>query len=261
MELNKIAQWVLRTPTLFTASPNTPIVEYFPANINDQPSYPDIGNEYTGNYRLGFVYQYVCEQLIRHHPNYSILAEEIQLNKENGQTLGAIDLILSNLNTEGIEHWEVAIKFYLLKEGIWYGPNAHDQLDKKLDRMLSHQLMMSQTTLFKEQYPQWPQLDPKLLIQGRLYTNPFENEPVPNQCLNASLNTERIKGYWCYRSQVHLITSKLYHLNKPEWITGKTQDSKEVTEFGEKFIHCQDENGVFWFIMPEHWPESTKVKS
>ncbi|TOH24507.1 DUF1853 family protein, partial [Vibrio parahaemolyticus] len=84
----------------------------------------DESEEYQGNPRLGFLYQHLCTAALANSEEYEILAEEIQLNDSDGKTIGAIDLILKNRTLDQLEHWEVAIKFYLLHEGVWYGPNA-----------------------------------------------------------------------------------------------------------------------------------------
>ena len=145
--LQRFYQWIANTPPLFKLQ--TPFV-----TVEDIPALPLPDNEdYDGNPRLGFLYQHLCTKLLTCSSRYELVAEEIQLNDATGRTIGAVDLILENQETKQHEHWEVAIKFYLLHEGIWYGPNAHDQLHKKLDRMLTHQLKMSQREEFHQQLP------------------------------------------------------------------------------------------------------------
>lgn len=260
--LKPIADWMITRPTLFSSPTNAdssllPIVTHHPFLA----STPPLNHDYQGNSRLGFVYQYVCQQLFHSHPDYQIEAEEIQL-QHDGRTLGAIDFIVRHLPTDQQQHWEVAIKFYLLKDGRWYGPNAHDRLDKKLDRMLTHQLQMSQSDAFTARYPEWHDPTPHLLMQGRLYINPFDEQPVPSHCLGYPLNPDRIAGFWCYHHQWkrHLQEKEgnlpLYVLNKPQWIIGRDANSPRLTQLEDRFVHCQDASGRFWFIMPEHWPNT-----
>ena len=146
--LQRFYQWVIDSPPLLEIKP--PISD-LTAFSNHQEL--DDAHTYEGNPRLGFLYQHLCEQVITASDNYSIKHDEIQINVE-GRTLGAIDFILEKANDQKLEHWEVAIKFYLLHEQTWFGPNSHDQLDKKLERMLSHQLGMSSSSAFIEQYPE-----------------------------------------------------------------------------------------------------------
>ncbi|CCO49334.1 conserved hypothetical protein [Vibrio nigripulchritudo SOn1] len=248
-ELNKLLKWVIQTPALFKQA--DPIVEIPPFSASITKSI----EEYEGNARLGFVYQYLCQKLFENNPQYLVKDEEIQLN-QNGKTLGAIDFIIQNQLKDEIEHWEVAIKFYLFHNGLWFGPNAKDRLDIKLEHMLTHQLKMSSSEAFKCQFPQWQHLQERLLMQGRLYINPFLDNEVPTHCCEKEINKERVKGYWCYENQKHRIEEPLYVLEKKNWITGRTSTSsllEEETNIG-KFIHCQSESGQYWFIVNQGWP-------
>ncbi|MBD1559120.1 DUF1853 family protein [Vibrio sp. S9_S30] len=248
-ELNKLLHWVASTPTLFNLSP--PVCENSPFS-QDIPSRMNV---YTGNQRLGFVYQYACRCLFQTSSKYKLLGEEIQL-QQDGRTLGSIDFILENRESQTIEHWEVAIKFYLLHNTFWYGPNAKDRLDLKLDRMLSHQLKMSSSQAFQLQCPKWKDSSEHLLMQGRLYINPFHDEDIPQNCLDHPINPSRIKGYWCYDHQKHLITDKLYVLEKKDWATGRRDESLLFTGEINKFVHCQSEKGQYWFIVHNQWPNN-----
>jgi hypothetical protein len=148
----------------------------------------------------------------------------------------------------------VAIKFYLLHNGTWFGPNAHDQLDKKLDRMLSHQLKMSSTPEFITSNPLYTELSEHLLLQGRLYINPFSPETVPNECLGYTINPSQINGYWCYESQWKMISEPLYELDKPCWATGLESFNSPIESVTGKFTHAQTKSGRFWFIVADNWP-------
>ncbi|KHT46293.1 DUF1853 family protein [Vibrio sinaloensis] len=245
--LERFYHWVHETPSLFEITP--PFVDIKALNIT-----PLKHDDYQGNPRLGFIYQHLCTELLRNSEEYSLLEEEIQINKTSGQTLGAIDLILKNRQSQQNEHWEVAIKFYLLHQGIWYGPNAHDQLDKKLARMLSHQLKMSASPEFLEQYPHYSDLTERLLIQGRLYINPFSPETTPKECLGLTINPSQITGYWCYQSQWELIDEPLYELEKPLWAIGQEEFNTPIDKPNGRFVHAQTQGGQFWFVVPDSWP-------
>ncbi|WP_105902468.1 DUF1853 family protein [Vibrio gangliei] len=245
---NKISDWMTVTPPLFTPNQH---------RLADNPFSPDITPlpiEYSGNSRLGFWYQHLCHQLFAGHPHYQILAEEIQLN-DQGRTIGALDFVLLNQVSDSAEHWEVAIKFYILFNGYWYGPNSRDRLDLKLSHMLNHQLTMSQHSCFKHLYPTLEHIEPKLLMQGRLYVNPFRDETIPTHCLEYEINTSQINGYWCFFDEVSQIQQPLYALKKGQWLTGKESDSLLLDELEDEFVHCQAEDGRFWFILPNHWPK------
>ncbi|UPQ87308.1 DUF1853 family protein [Vibrio sinaloensis] len=245
--LQRFYHWIHETPSLFTLTP--PFVDLKGLAIG-----PLQQMDYQGNPRLGFIYQHLCTELLSNSEKYSLLEEEIQVNNPSGQTLGAIDLILDNLETQRQEHWEVAIKFYLLHQGVWYGPNAHDQLDKKLERMLSHQLKMSASSEFLQQYPHYSALTERLLIQGRLYINPFSPEATPKECLGLTINPSQITGYWCYQSQWEKIGEPLYELEKPLWAIGLEAFNTPIDKPNGRFVHAQTKEGQFWFVVPDSWP-------
>lgn len=249
MELEQIANWIITRPGLIQG--DSVIVGKAPFS-HSQLSF---NNDYQGNPFLGFIYQHVCAELFNSSPNYQLLAEEIQLIQDK-ETIGAIDFIAKNNQTRNIEQWEVAIKFFLLHKGLWYGPNPQDRLDKKLDRMLNHQLIMSQTQLFKTTYPQWSDkaILPKLLMQGRLYVNPFRPETIPEHCLGLPINKNRIKGYWCYQDEISKIPDAIYPLEKWQWMTGNSENREQPVQIEGRFTHGQTQNGTFWFIVPSHWP-------
>jgi hypothetical protein len=247
--LQRFFQWIMESPPLLECKQPVSDLTQFSSPLalpND--------HQYQGNPRLGFVYQHLCQTLIENSPHYSIAHDEIQINVD-GRTLGAIDFILEDKRSAHLEHWEVAIKFYLLHENTWYGPNAHDQLDKKFDRMLSHQLKMSSSEAFRAQYPDLNIQSQHLLMQGRLYINPFLEQDVPTHCLGFAINASQVNGYWCYQNQAHLIEETLYPLTKNQWASGTDNfEQSPITEFGDRFVHGQTKSGQFWFVMPERWP-------
>ncbi|MDV6253102.1 DUF1853 family protein [Vibrio sp. EA2] len=247
-QLQRFYDWIASSPPLFQLRPPFATLE----DLSVTPLCES--EEYTGNPRLGFLYQHLCTAALANSHRYQVVAEEIQLNDTNGRTIGAVDLVLKNTESGQLEHWEVAIKFYLLHQGIWYGPNAHDQLHKKLDRMLSHQLKMSERPEFQQILPLEVPPKERLLMQGRLYINPFSTEVTPSDCLGYELNPSQINGYWCYQSQWDLIKKPLYHLSKPCWAIGTDDYSHQIEKPSDRFEHAQTQDGEFWFIVPDQWP-------
>ncbi|WP_227535112.1 DUF1853 family protein [Psychrobacter sp. YP14] len=94
-------------------------------------------------YRLGFHFEGLMHfwledgYRLQLHP-YEVVAHNVQLY--NGmQTTGELDFILHNKDTNEIEHWELAIKFYLGSAPYgfanWVGINNKDTLERKLTHM------------------------------------------------------------------------------------------------------------------------------
>ncbi|MDV5170640.1 DUF1853 family protein [Photobacterium rosenbergii] len=216
------------------------------------------GIEYQGGRRLGFFYQWLWQQLITHHPCYELLAEEIQLSVDK-RTLGAVDFLVNNLKTGEVEHWEVAIKFYLAFEQRWPGPNARDDLDKKANKMLSHQLMLSAHPAFVEQYQaQFGQISQRrLIMQGRIFYPAFDDYIGSG----IQLAAEAAQGLWCYSEQAAKLNLK--PIAKPEWIAPPrySQIAEEpalITVSNPTMAIAPDDK--VWFVMPEHWPHSSMKK-
>ncbi|WP_296405505.1 DUF1853 family protein [Psychrobacter sp.] len=97
-------------------------------------------------YRLGFHFEGLIHFWLEDgyklgiHP-YEVIAHNVQLYSGT-QTTGELDFILLNHEIDEVEHWELAIKFYLGnapydKFENWIGINARDTLQRKLIHMQS----------------------------------------------------------------------------------------------------------------------------
>jgi hypothetical protein len=113
---------------------------------------------------------------------------------------------------------------------------------------------MSASPEFLEQYPHYSDLTKHLLIQGRLYINPFSPETIPEECLGLTINPSQITGYWCYQSQWDQIGELLYELEKPLWAVGLEEFVNPIDKPNGRFVHAQTQNGQFWFVVPDTWP-------
>ncbi|MDP1539488.1 MAG: DUF1853 family protein [Moraxellaceae bacterium] len=120
------------------------------------------------------------------NPNYSLLLRNHALRNAE-RTLGEIDFLVRNKQTNAIEHWEVAVKFYLgTPQGLWLGPGQRDRLDLKLLRLDQHQLKLTQLVagqdwLAQLDLPQPIDIKPVCLVKGRLfYPQHFDLAPPPS---------------------------------------------------------------------------------
>ena len=72
---------------------------------------------------------------------------------EAKNTLGEIDFLVRNQATKQIEHWEVALKYYLGESNLqlmhWYGLNRSDTLLRKLNHFSKKQFQFTQALDFK----------------------------------------------------------------------------------------------------------------
>ncbi|MDO5768227.1 MAG: DUF1853 family protein [Psychrobacter sp.] len=98
-------------------------------------------------YRLGFHFEGLIHFwlidgfALNLHP-FEVLAHNVQLY-QGKQTTGELDYILRNHDTGEIEHWELAIKFFLGSPPYtfadWVGMNSRDNLERKMTHMQSKQ--------------------------------------------------------------------------------------------------------------------------
>lgn len=70
--------------------------------------------------------------------------------REGQAVRGEFDFLFRHAPFGGWQHWEVAVKFYLLEDaGVglagFLGPNPHDRLADKVERLFGHQLRLMET--------------------------------------------------------------------------------------------------------------------
>nr|WP_064602609.1 DUF1853 family protein [Photobacterium sp. J15] len=213
---------------------------------------------YQGNRRLGFYYQWLWKQLIKAHPDYELVAEEIQLQWQK-QTVGAIDFLVRNLMSGELEHWEVAIKFYLAYQRSWPGPNAKDNLDKKIQRMLDHQLRLCEHPAYQSQLAEryGQPTKKRLIMQGRLFYPVHNNAYGSSPGSDIQLNPKAFTGLWGYRSETKELPLKC--IGKENWISPPAYHALEMTQLPAPIstpVQAVDPDNRIWFIMPDDWPHN-----
>lgn len=94
---------------------------------------------------LGKQAEVIFENWLMHSQRYQLLAANIQIQGAT-ETLGELDYIVTDTETDGFLHIELACKFYLLDETLgqyiseqWIGPNRKDMLVDKLTKMKAKQ--------------------------------------------------------------------------------------------------------------------------
>ncbi|MDY7025502.1 MAG: DUF1853 family protein [Pseudomonadota bacterium] len=110
--------------------------------------------EQYAQYILGCYFEGLWHFYIKQHPNYQLLAKNVQLNSEEG-TVGELDLIVRDLNNHDVIHIELACKFYcemvptdnLEPLFSWVGPALKDRLDQKFDKLIRKQVALAQHPL------------------------------------------------------------------------------------------------------------------
>lgn len=132
------------------------------------------------SHRLGIYFENLWDFVFQHHPDYELIRRNLPI-RIDGKTLGELDFVVRHIPDNSVEHWEVAVKFYLQVGDLWVGPGLRDRLDIKLARMRDHQLPFVQAQVVKEELShlgihldrQWA------LMPGRLFSPLTNNTSFP----------------------------------------------------------------------------------
>ncbi|MGS2718704.1 DUF1853 family protein [Eionea flava] len=145
--------------------------------------------------RLGIYFEQLLSFYFSHYPRFRLLAKNLQANGSQ-RTMGEYDFIVWDNDDRQHYHIEVAVKFYvgfpaymdetqendianipnntpIYNWHQWIGPNKRDSLSIKVDHLLKHQLLLSNTpegaAALETIGLTSDQIKPKLLLTGRLY--------------------------------------------------------------------------------------------
>lgn len=158
--------------------------------------------------RLGLRFEYLIWFWLLdddYHP-YTLLAHSLQII-EGKATLGELDFLIYNRDSQCIEHWEVALKYYLAEADAclvhWYGLNRQDTLYKKLQHFAQQQ--------FKFEKVQQYQIKKRFAVmKGQLYL-PVDH---PKEQIPTWLNPTRRLGHWGH----HIYPEHYFRVNRQEWL-------------------------------------------
>lgn len=224
---------------------------------------------------MGRYFEQLLFYIINRDPHYEILAENRQLF-EGKITIGELDLIIRNKESGALEHWEIALKFYLQVENNpaavhMLGPSTKDNLQKKLLKLMEAQLPLSQKPEIQAEFPS---VQAKLFVKG-VFFYPWQ-KPA---CLSDGVNPQHLQGFWLKLAELESIENYGTHWQlkiKPAWIGGETYSqsqellsfeelknacAKELTESGRPQLIAayKQEKGLwytntYFFIVGNNWP-------
>lgn len=239
--------------------------------------------------RLGHYFERLYECLIRDLIGWEILLKN-QPIRSNGITLGELDFIVRNPADGGVEHHEIAVKFYLghldVGESLprWYGPNARDRLDLKTDRLKSHQSQLTkhaETRHLLTSHGIETPVRPRIFMPGYLFYPSTHSLPEPKD-----VPPDHLRGHWLSINELDesanragvspQSTQHWIPLNKPHWLgtwhqqhapdpqeTEKALDvirSVHIPRLFAVLTPCTESRG--WretdrvFVVPGHWPSA-----
>lgn len=99
--------------------------------------------------KLGHLYEDALATLLASSPQIELLEQNLQIRQSIHSTVGELDFLVRDANG-ALTHLELATKFYLAVKtdndtGVAFpGPDSRDNYDRKIQRLLSHQLTLTQ---------------------------------------------------------------------------------------------------------------------
>lgn len=222
--------------------------------------------------KLGHLYEQALSTVLQASPKIDFLAQNIQIFTQTKQTIGELDFIVRDLKRDAYIHLELGVKFYLAYKTAYGwkfpGPNDRDNWPKKLARLQTHQLRLSERAeardMLKAKY-NIDTIEPRQLVYGCLF--------IPIDHSGSALRLDYIAknartGYWLYAHQWDMFFSahdQVYFIPKPLWPVQPDKDTEgfydcySTTDFIEKF---RAKGAMFttqglqhaYFLAPDSWP-------
>ncbi|WP_336141215.1 DUF1853 family protein [Acinetobacter sp. 102] len=163
-----------------------------------------------------------------YHP-YQLLGHSIQ-KIAGAVTLGELDFVVLNTRTNEIEHWEVALKYYLGENELdlaqWYGLNLEDTLQRKLKHFTERQFQFSEANQY--------QIQRKFAVmKGQLYLPQEQN----NLNLPSWINASRRLGHW----GTQIPQTPYYRLQRHEWLCPDLEPSSQTAVWWSNGLYYQDQ--------------------
>jgi len=281
--------WAITSPSLLAHPQQT---QYFhsPAHLaalaeilrqeDQNPALVNAHFENLGHLPMGRYFEQLLFFILQRDPHYEVLAENRQLF-EGKITIGELDLILRNNHSGKLEHWEIALKFYLQVKNNpapqhMLGPSTQDNLEKKLLKLIGAQLPLSQKDEIRQEFPQ---LEAKLFVKG-IFFYPWQ-KPF---CISAGVSPTHLSGEWLKLSALSKLqtTGDYWRIkNKPAWIGGEIYTKPEAfLSFKELMRDCTKlmqeterpqlialytksealyTEEKYFVIVGDGWPKSNKV--
>ncbi len=140
------------------------------------------------------------EYLLNNSKNHQLLAANIQIQGET-KTLGELDYLVFDTETEKTLHIELACKFYLFDDSLgpdyeakWIGPNRKDTLKEKLEKIKEKQfplLFAPETrTALKDLQLDIAKIEQQICIKSFLFLpKGFNKEELPKPYQNCVVGT------------------------------------------------------------------------
>ncbi len=195
--------------------------------------------------RIGLYFEALWQFWLADNPDYVLCAHNLQIHADRA-TCGELDLIVQDRRSGQLQHWELAVKFYLgigdtRATSAWIGPNAQDRLDRKLQHLRNHQLPLLQhpETQAVLTAAGWDIQRQRLILKGRLFYPLQKTSPAP-----VDAAADHLRGWWAQGEDFisHSATSPLHWqlLSRQDWLAPRRRESVDTLHTAEELIRTLD---------------------
>ena len=182
------------------------------------------------SHRLGYYFEHLVAFWLQQRIAKEYFASHVRVFEEK-RTIGEFDFLFKTNASDQLIHWETAVKFYLHYQARdekvwWYGPNAQDRLDIKLDRVFNHQLKLGESpqgrALLKEKG--FENVRSQTFFKGYLFY-PVASDWKHPHSLPDAIARGHLKGWW---TNIDTLTLPSYQagdrwvvLSRLQWLAPK----------------------------------------
>jgi len=177
------------------------------------------------NIRLGHQMEYVFKQLLDYSKDYDVVLHNLPIRQEK-ITLGEIDFILKEKETQQLIHVELTYKFYIITPEIsepmhrLMGPNKRDMFFTKMEKIKNEQFTLVHSkegskSLYNKKIDH-TKIEHQCCFKGQLF-QPYDTNSIHIRPLNMGC----IVGYWLPFADFNTSEYSNYHFyipSKAEWV-------------------------------------------
>lgn len=207
--------------------------------LDERPYLLSTTLEQRKSHRLGYYFEHLIAFWLQQRIANEYFESHVRVFEEK-RTIGEFDFLFKTSRSDALAHWETAVKFYLHYQAEdekvwWYGPNAQDRLDIKLDRVFNHQLKLIDSPQGRAllQAKGFKNVRSQTFFKGYLFY-PVTNDWYHPQSLPDTIAPEHLTGWWTRVNELELPDHEADHrwmvLPRLEWLAPKVihqeQDSR-----------------------------------
>ncbi|MDX1804607.1 MAG: DUF1853 family protein [Alcanivorax sp.] len=195
MQLLAQLRWLLEAPSLITTTPWLDAGQALADAYAQDTDLPEralpLLLALPRQRRLGAHFEQLVSVLIDASERFERVASNTVIHDQK-RTIGELDLLVIDHQQQQLQHWELALKFYLGHQQRWLGPDSRDTLTRKRTHLCEQQLPRSTLPQARAQLArQGLRVDAQaLLTRGRLFVGPSPTAPP------TWVNPVHEQGWW-----------------------------------------------------------------